>query len=467
MRLRCPVLCLSVWTACLGLVINPVRGEVVRDVNWVAIRAGAALASSGSSSSEGGVAAASLGLLAQAIPASSAKNSADPLGFDPFRQAVEIAGQAAIAGQTAQSSAEWIDLALQWQQAADLMAVVPPTDRRYKTAQNRVIFYRRNYKLAQQQAYQRHTASNSTLSPEQQATVPDPTAQSTPANAPATIDQGWQLDPLLWLGFVSLTALGVAIGSLFYARKRSGLVDGRVAPPVRRASAVPSPSQGSLAFRESDGGRVEAIPVPVPSAKRDRNVANPTPTPVRPNPAPIHQGRVSTQTVPLNRTTRLAKVDIVNELIGDLDNFDRMKRRKAIWELSQQGDSRAIQPLIELLMESDSRQRSLVLGALSEIGTRTLKPMTRALVVALQDENVEVRKNAIRDLTRIYDCVAQISHLLRHAMEDPDLEVQETAQWALGQLSRIRTTIGVARFPAPRRATPVPAKRHPQGRSRD
>lgn len=142
----------------------------------------------------------------------------------------------------------------------------------------------------------------------------------------------------------------------------------------------------------------------------------------------------------LEETTRLAKVNIVDELIQDLRSPDSTKRRKVIWELGQRGDTRAVQPLVDLLIDSDSKQRSLILSALSEIGTRTLKPLTRALAVSLQDENAEVRKNAIRDLTRVYDLVSQISNLLHKATEDTDEGVQETAKWALNQLNRIRST---------------------------
>ncbi|MER3435564.1 MAG: PBS lyase [Leptolyngbya sp. ERB_1_1] len=145
---------------------------------------------------------------------------------------------------------------------------------------------------------------------------------------------------------------------------------------------------------------------------------------------------------PLEETTRLAKVNIVDELMQDLRTSDPMQRRKAIWELGQRGDTRAVQPLVDLLIDSDSKQQSLILSALSEIGTRTLKPMTRALAISLQDENAEVRKNAIRDLTRVYDLVSQISHLLHQATEDSDQDVQETAKWALGRLNRIRSTSG-------------------------
>ncbi|MBD6619837.1 peptidoglycan-binding protein [Komarekiella sp. 'clone 1'] len=139
-----------------------------------------------------------------------------------------------------------------------------------------------------------------------------------------------------------------------------------------------------------------------------------------------------------DKTSRLAKVNIVDELIKDLGSHDPTKRRKAIWDLGQQGDSRAIQPLMELMVDTDSQQTSLVLAALAEIGVRTLKPMNRALAISMQDPSPQVRQNAIRDLTRIYDMVSQMSQVLRHALEDPDAEVQATARYALTQINRIR-----------------------------
>ncbi|NEP09227.1 MAG: hypothetical protein F6K14_03085 [Symploca sp. SIO2C1] len=142
--------------------------------------------------------------------------------------------------------------------------------------------------------------------------------------------------------------------------------------------------------------------------------------------------------LPLEKTTRLAKINIVDELIKDLQQGSPQKRRKAIWELAQQGDSRAVKPLVDLMIDSDSQQRSLILEALSQIGNKTLKPLNKALALSLQDDNAQVRKNAIRDLTRIYEVVAQMSQMLYHAADDPDPEVKETAQWAMNQLSRIR-----------------------------
>jgi len=137
------------------------------------------------------------------------------------------------------------------------------------------------------------------------------------------------------------------------------------------------------------------------------------------------------------------KVDIIEALIEDLQHLNPASRRKAIWDLGQRGDSRAVEPLLDLLANSDSNQYSLILASLSEIGIRTLRPMNNAWSISLQNENPEVRKNAIRDLTRIYELVNQISYLLHRATDDPDPEVQETARWAINQLNRIRPRSGI------------------------
>jgi peptidoglycan hydrolase-like protein with peptidoglycan-binding domain len=151
------------------------------------------------------------------------------------------------------------------------------------------------------------------------------------------------------------------------------------------------------------------------------------------------EASTSAKLLPPETTSRLAKVSIIDELIKDLRSPDPTLRRKAIWDLGQQGDSRAIQPLVDLMIDVDSQQRSLILSTLAEIGSRTLKPMNRALAISLQDESPEVRQNAIRDLTRVYDMMAQISQMLCHAAEDSDAQVQATARYALSQMNRIRT----------------------------
>ncbi|HIK12601.1 MAG TPA: HEAT repeat domain-containing protein [Oscillatoriaceae cyanobacterium M33_DOE_052] len=143
--------------------------------------------------------------------------------------------------------------------------------------------------------------------------------------------------------------------------------------------------------------------------------------------------------VPQEVNQSISEPDMMQELIRCLYSADAAKRRQAIWELGWRGDSRGAQSLVDLMLTSDSKQRSLILAALSEIGTRTLTPLERALAISLQDRNPDVRKNAIRDLTRIYESIGQISQMLRLAVEDSDPEVQETARWALEQLGRLRT----------------------------
>lgn len=164
-------------------------------------------------------------------------------------------------------------------------------------------------------------------------------------------------------------------------------------------------------------------------------------------PAPVNPtvGTLNAPAVPLMspadaepEPSRLTRIDAVQELIGELQSSDGQRRQRAIWQLAQVGNSQALQPLVDLLLDSDSQQRSLILAAMSEIGARSLKPLSRALLTSLQDDNPEVRINAIRDITRVYEQMSQISHLLSHALSDPDPEVQETAHWALAHLSRLR-----------------------------
>ncbi|MBG1242276.1 peptidoglycan-binding protein [Nostoc sp. NZL] len=172
-------------------------------------------------------------------------------------------------------------------------------------------------------------------------------------------------------------------------------------------------------------GEAEKDPMILPSPETVTSLQTPTPP-------------LATQLLLPEKTSRLAKLNIVDELIQDLRSSDPTKRRKAIWDLGQQGDSRAIQPMADLMIDADSQESSLILAALAEIGIRTLKPMNRALAISIQDESPQVRQNAIRDLTRVYDMMGQMSQMLRHALDDPDAEVQATARYALTQINRMR-----------------------------
>lgn len=77
-----------------------------------------------------------------------------PPDQDPFVLAVRIAQESVEAGQTAETAAEWLDLAVRWQRASDLMAEVPPEDERHPIAQDRMNTYAQNKELALQRAAQ-------------------------------------------------------------------------------------------------------------------------------------------------------------------------------------------------------------------------------------------------------------------------------------------------------------------------
>jgi hypothetical protein len=139
----------------------------------------------------------------------------------------------------------------------------------------------------------------------------------------------------------------------------------------------------------------------------------------------------------VNSTTRLVPINIVDTLLQELTSPDMSIRQKAIWELGQRGNSLALQPLVNAMLDADSHEKSLILGALAAIGSRSLQPMHRAMALSLQDPSPEVRKNAIRDLTRIYDQMLQLGQLLSYACQDTDPEVQQTAEWALAQFNRL------------------------------
>jgi hypothetical protein len=89
-----------------------------------------------------------------------------PEPIDPFAQAVTIAQQAAADGGTAESAAEWLELAAQWQRAADLMNQVSEDDPRHSTAQNRVEVYQQNRQAALSQAENRQPDAVPPDSPE-------------------------------------------------------------------------------------------------------------------------------------------------------------------------------------------------------------------------------------------------------------------------------------------------------------
>lgn len=294
-----------------------------------------------------------------------------------------------------------------------------------------------------------------------ESTTPDSaTSETPPESSSAPTEQAepnWTLRRILLVGGVAIFGLVAIAGMSLSVWKwltrphRSPQRDLAAAgmpnplnPDAINTTAVPidadSPTNGAQV--SSPVGSPPLQPDDVLLVERDRNsapVANsnlPSAAQADAIPDGESNGSAALQPPNVSPTTRLSKTNLIESLIQDLDSIDSTVRRKAIWQLGQQGTTQAIQPLVNLMIDSDSQQRSLILAALSEIGERTLNPMHRALAVSLQDENAEVRRNAIRDLTRIYDQVAQLAPLLRHAMEDTDPTVRDTAAWALNQLNR-------------------------------
>ena len=76
---------------------------------------------------------------------------------DPFTEAVRLAIEADAEGKTANTAAQWLDIAARWEKASTLMSSVNPDHPRYDIARDRVILYRQNSQLAQQQAKQRQS----------------------------------------------------------------------------------------------------------------------------------------------------------------------------------------------------------------------------------------------------------------------------------------------------------------------
>lgn len=262
-------------------------------------------------------------------------------------------------------------------------------------------------------------------------TNPEKPPTPDPKTSPPAKKSGFRLPSkalILGVGalIVTVGAILILIRLISPSEPEEGKVVDIQAPTLPKSPPEPSPSVKEppqtaptvIQFSEQNSHREGALQI----AKTD------TPQP----PHPASSSLIETPYPP--------KLDPQEQWINDLKQTNPNIRNNAIWELAQAGDSRAIQALLELLINSDSNQRSLVLAALSEIGTRTLKPLNRALSLSLQDENAEVRKNAIRDLTRIYDLATQMSQILQRAMDDPDPEVQEMAKWATERLSRLRST---------------------------
>ena len=71
---------------------------------------------------------------------------------EDFAEAVRIAEQASVDGQSDNTAAEWLDLAARWQKASDLMGNIPKGNEQYAIAQGRLKTYQANSQSAVRQA---------------------------------------------------------------------------------------------------------------------------------------------------------------------------------------------------------------------------------------------------------------------------------------------------------------------------
>lgn len=258
---------------------------------------------------------------------------------------------------------------------------------------------------------------------------PSPSASPVLASASSSL-QNW-----LWWGAIALLPIAVVAGVLYTLRPKDH---------KQRAG------QQSVKRKKSHSSQSAIDPDSLPDPEADREVDNISPTDKQTDEEQFSSETNGSRSIApqqtdltVSATTRLSKIDIVEALIQDLHRSDANQRRKAIWELGQRGDSRAIQPLVDLLIDSDSNQRGLILAAVAEINIRALKPMNRALMLSMQDASPDVRKNAIRDATRVFELVTQTNQLLHYASSDTDADVRKTAEWAIGQLNRARPLTGI------------------------
>lgn len=129
-------------------------------------------------------------------------------------------------------------------------------------------------------------------------------------------------------------------------------------------------------------------------------------------------------------------IDLVFELIQDLQKNNQTTRYKAIWELAQKSDSRAIAPLIKLIPQASSAEKSLILEAITQITNRSVKSTHKVLLNSFQDPNPQIRKNAIRDLTLLCQLTtSEVTQHLAQLLQDTNPEVRQTANWAWKQLN--------------------------------
>jgi|GEM_PF-6204199 len=129
--------------------------------------------------------------------------------------------------------------------------------------------------------------------------------------------------------------------------------------------------------------------------------------------------------------------DVVLKLILELRLKDRQTRHKTIIKLAHKGDSRAMIPLVELMIQADPQERKLILGAIKKITNNTLNTMNKALIISLGDENSQIEPNTIRDLNRVYELMSEVTERLPKIINAPTAKAEATTEWAIRQLKKM------------------------------
>jgi HEAT repeat protein len=122
------------------------------------------------------------------------------------------------------------------------------------------------------------------------------------------------------------------------------------------------------------------------------------------------------------------KLDIeglIKALAYEKDSYVRREVAKAVGKI---GDSRAVEPLINALNDSESRVRSGATTSLAKIGEPAFEP----LINALNDSNSEVRCAAAKALGEIGD--SRAVETLTKALDDTCVDVGTSAKEALHKI---------------------------------
>ncbi|MCC0178361.1 HEAT repeat domain-containing protein [Waterburya agarophytonicola K14] len=144
-------------------------------------------------------------------------------------------------------------------------------------------------------------------------------------------------------------------------------------------------------------------------------------------------------------TSNTTEIDVVFELIQDLQRSSTSKRisgqtdlrRKAIWQLGQTNDLRSIEPLVQIIAQVDSLEKSLILDAITQITEGNLATIDHISSMSLENESAEARQNAVQQLNLSYQSIISLIDRLSEMTETHDIEVRNTARWALQQFERV------------------------------